>query len=368
MKMNQKNTEDAITSEIKSDTNAKPSIRRFGTVIGCAALCALTIGSISICGVVSQKLNITDSKAETATSTVTEDNTVDSYTEVNTIAWKKASINEYDIAETQATTTTSVTTATKAETTAKVTETDVKNVKMYAREIANIRETPDENSQINAMMAVDEYCTVTSKTSNGWYAVKYDNYTGYVLQSSLTKTAPKSAEVATTTAETQKAENSKAETTTKKPATTTAPTTTTAKTTTKADTSSDDYVVACTDEEFEMFTYVIQGEVGNCSEKSKIAVANVILNRVKSDKFPDTIEGVLTANNQFTAISGYYNKTTPPSQNTIDCAKRALAGEDNSNGATFYYSPQYCSASTAAWFESLQLCLSFDNQRYFKNW
>ena len=115
-----------------------------------------------------------------------------------------------------------------------------------------------------------------------------------------------------------------------------------------------------------MLCYVLQGEVGNCSEASKIAVANVVINRVKSGRFGSSIKAVLTAPNQFTAIYGYYSGSPAPSQNTRDCALRALNGEDNSNGAVYYYSPRYCGGSTAAWFESLTFCLEIDGQRYFK--
>ena len=115
-----------------------------------------------------------------------------------------------------------------------------------------------------------------------------------------------------------------------------------------------------------MLCYVLQGEVGNCSEASKIAVANVIINRVRDPRFADSISGVLTAPNQFTAITGYYNRTSTPSENTRECALRALQGEDNSNGAVYYYAPQYCGGATAAWFETLDLCLELDGQRYFK--
>ena len=112
-------------------------------------------------------------------------------------------------------------------------------------------------------------------------------------------------------------------------------------------------------------TFFREMRVGNCSEQSKIAVANVIINRVKQAGL-EALCDVLTAPNQFTAINGYYSGRNKPTQNTIDCAKRALNGEDNSNGAVYYYAPQYCGGSTAAWFESLTFCMELDGQRYCK--
>ena len=67
-----------------------------------------------------------------------------------------------------------------------------------------------------------------------------------------------------------------------------------------------------------------------------------------------------------TAISNYYNKTNPPTEHTKECVKRALNGEDYSNGALFYYAPKYCGGSTAAWFESLTFCMELEGQRFFK--
>ena len=119
-----------------------------------------------------------------------------------------------------------------------------------------------------------------------------------------------------------------------------------------------------------MMCYVVQAEAGNCAEYYKIAIANVIINRVKSPRFSyaTNIKAVLTASNQFTAINNYYTKANKPNQSTINCCKRALNGEDNSNGAVYYYSPRYVGGSVAAWFESMQLCVAFDSARFFKPW
>lgn len=177
----------------------------------------------------------------------------------------------------------------------------------------------------------------------------------------VTSAAPK------TTSGTKAAE--KAETTTKATTAKTTASTTAVKTTTVADYSTpavNSGTISYTDEEFEMICYVLQNEAGGCSESSKVAVANVIINRVKSPNFPNTLKEVLTADNQFTAINNYYNKVNVPTQNTIDCAARALNGEDNSNGAVFYYAPKYCSGSSAAWFETLTFCMELEGQRFFK--
>lgn len=360
---------------------AKPSIRKVGTMLGSGALCVLTIGTISVCGLISQvRESDADSKetkaAEvTTTTTTTERKEEDTYTALDTVTWRKASANEYEIVEVVSAETTSKASETKKtekKTTAAADE-KLDSIKLYASDIVNLRTKNDKNSEVLAVLDRDDEVTASAKTANGWYKVSYGDISGYVMEEYLTEKVPESAKAETTAAQTttaatttskkNKPQTSKVTTETAK-----APAKTTTTTTKTEKPSDEDFVISCTDEEFEMLCYVLQGEVGNCSEESKIAVANVVINRVKSSAFPNSVSGVLEAPNQFTAIYGYYNRSKKPSQNTIDCAKRALAGEDNSNGAIYYYAPKYCGGSTAAWFESLNFCFEIDGQRYFKNW
>lgn len=191
---------------------------------------------------------------------------------------------------------------------------------MYTAEKMNVRTAPSLDSDVLQVLDEGTEVIVTGYTDD-WYRFKVDGQTVYGLKKYLTSDMPETAETS---------------------------------------------VIDYDDTDFDMLCYVLQGEVGNCSEESKIAVANVIINRVKDSRFPNTISEVLTQPNQFTAVYGYYTKTTTPSQNTIDCAKRALAGEDNSNGAVYYYAPKYVGGSTASWFESLEFCAELEGQRFFK--
>lgn len=353
IKMKQKKTEDSIKR------TAKPSVRKVGTMLGSGALAVLMIGTVSIFALTSgnneaqkdTKAAITNTKTTSVTEAETERD--ETYTSMNTVTWRKAGISEYKMAQAESETTTSAkaTTTKKTETTKNAAkETKVNNVTMVATEIVNVREKADKNSEIEAIVATDEEVIVTAETSDGWYKVTYGDYSGYVMKDYLKK-----AEVTTTSA-------AKSETTTAAKKSETKKTETKKATTANSNSS----VISYTDEEFDMLCYVLQGEVGNCSEQSKIAVANVIINRVKTGRFGSSISDVLTAPNQFTAINGYYSGRNKPTQNTIDCAKRALNGEDNSNGAVYYYAPRYCGGSTAAWFESLTFCMELDGQRYFK--
>ena len=133
---------------------------------------------------------------------------------------------------------------------------------------------------------------------------------------------------------------------------------------------SSSYVISLTDQEFDMMCAVVMSEVGYCDDTMKLAIANVIINRVQSDRFPDNVYDVLHQKNQFGAIDNYYTKRLVPDESVIDCVKRALSGEGDNivNGATFYYTPGVSSPKAAAWFESLCFCASVGNGRFFKAW
>ena len=83
---------------------------------------------------------------------------------------------------------------------------------------------------------------------------------------------------------------------------------------------------------------VVYAESGNQSLDGKIAVANVVLNRVKSPIFPNTIEGVLAQKNQFpTYGSGSLAKRTP-NEGSIIAAKLAMDGAvvEEAAGALYF--------------------------------
>lgn len=90
---------------------------------------------------------------------------------------------------------------------------------------------------------------------------------------------------------------------------------------------------------------LVHAEAGNQCYEGKLAVANVVLNRVKSSVFPNSIEHVIYQNGQFTvARNGSLKKylsqlsTNPSSsqQNSIQAAKDALSGNNNI-GSRLYF-------------------------------
>ena len=90
---------------------------------------------------------------------------------------------------------------------------------------------------------------------------------------------------------------------------------------------------------------VIYCEAGYEPYEGKVALANVILNRVRDRRFPNTIKGVLHQKGQFTVVktnkykktlANYKNNNSKYMQETIKAAKAALAGENNIGKRVFY--------------------------------
>lgn len=77
------------------------------------------------------------------------------------------------------------------------------------------------------------------------------------------------------------------------------------------------------EEERHLLERLVEAEAKGESLTGKIAVANVVLNRVKSDKFPDTITEVIMQDGQFSpVINGSINNM--PSKDSILAVKKAV--------------------------------------------
>lgn len=107
---------------------------------------------------------------------------------------------------------------------------------------------------------------------------------------------------------------------TSKETTTEASTTTTTATTTSSTTKRQE---GYTEEELNILSHLVYGEASGQSDEMQIAVASVVLNRVKSSSYPNTIKGVVFQSGQYACTwDGNYNKT--PDKQAIKNAKFVL--------------------------------------------
>ncbi len=128
-------------------------------------------------------------------------------------------------------------------------------------------------------------------------------------------------------------------------------------------------VIEFSQEDYIYLLKIVEAEAGICDMKGRILVANVIINRVKDRRFPNTLKGVITQNGngvyQFTPVqTGSINKYTVKNS-TKEAVDRALAGEDYSKGALYFCST--ASYNKGNWMRrNLTELLSHDGHVFFR--
>jgi spore germination cell wall hydrolase CwlJ-like protein len=124
-----------------------------------------------------------------------------------------------------------------------------------------------------------------------------------------------------------------------------------------------------TDEEVDMICAVVERETGGLSVQSKQIVTSVIINRINSSAFPNTVYDVLHQANQFNTIKNYYTNERPVQVSTRIAVTYVLkSGIDCADGAMYFYAPAVIdSVDKTNWFESnLEFVIEVDGQRYFR--
>lgn len=122
-----------------------------------------------------------------------------------------------------------------------------------------------------------------------------------------------------------------------------------------------------TESDYNVLLRIVQAEAGGCDMKGKILVANVILNRVESNEFPDTITDVVYEKRQFSPVSNGSINRCKVEQETVEAVDRALAGEDYSEGALFFMNRRASSGSNVRWFDThLDYLFQHGGHEFFK--
>lgn len=112
-----------------------------------------------------------------------------------------------------------------------------------------------------------------------------------------------------------------------------------------------------TNSDINLLARLIYGEARGESYTGQVAVGAVVLNRVKSAAFPNTISGVIYQSYAFTAVAdGQIN--LKPNATAIAAAKDAMNGWDPTGGAIYYYNP---STATSSWIYSRKTLTTIGN-------
>lgn len=104
-------------------------------------------------------------------------------------------------------------------------------------------------------------------------------------------------------------------------------------------------------EDVMLLARVVNGEAEAEPYNGKVAVAAVILNRVESDQFPNSLAGVIYQPHAFESITnGVANRT--PTADSIKAAQDAINGWDPTYGCIFFWNP---SKPVSKWIWSRQI-------------
>lgn len=90
--------------------------------------------------------------------------------------------------------------------------------------------------------------------------------------------------------------------------------------------------------DLDILAHLVRAEAGDESYRGKVAVAAVVLNRVLSGRFPNSVYGVVFEQDAFEPVSNgwYWN---PPKAVDYQAVREALRGSDPTHGALFFFNP-----------------------------
>ena len=111
-----------------------------------------------------------------------------------------------------------------------------------------------------------------------------------------------------------------------------------------------------------LLSRLVYGEARGEPYSGQVAVAAVVLNRVKSSSFPNTVSGVIYQGGAFDVVSdGQINLT--PDSTAKKAAQDAINGWDPSYGAIYYFNP---STATNKWIWSRPMTVTIGKHRFCK--
>lgn len=124
------------------------------------------------------------------------------------------------------------------------------------------------------------------------------------------------------------------------------------------------YAVSTSENDNQLLARAVNGEARGEPYEGQVAVAAVILNRVKHSSFPNTIAGVIYQPGAFTAVTdGQINVPIDPNSTVYKACKDALNGWDPSGGAIYYFNPN---TATSSWIWSRPLITIIGKHRFCK--
>ena len=128
------------------------------------------------------------------------------------------------------------------------------------------------------------------------------------------------------------------------------------------------YVI--TAEDYDALLRIVEAEASGEDETGRLLVANVVLNRVRSAAFPNTVSEVVyqrkNGKAQFSPVHTGKIARVTVSDATRAAVARALTGEDVSEGALYFVNPTLADAGNLKWFrEHLTLLFAYHGHEFY---
>ncbi|MDE7177343.1 MAG: cell wall hydrolase [Lachnospiraceae bacterium] len=124
------------------------------------------------------------------------------------------------------------------------------------------------------------------------------------------------------------------------------------------------------DKDYDTLLRIVEAEAGGEDQDGKLLVANVVLNRVNSELFPDSVWDVVMQREQGIAqfsptVDGRFQNVSV-SADTMEAVERALYGEDISRGALYFCAREKADSDRLKWFDrKLTRLFSYGNHEFF---
>ena len=116
--------------------------------------------------------------------------------------------------------------------------------------------------------------------------------------------------------------------------------------------------------ELQLLARCVNGEARGEPYVGQVAVAAVILNRVKHPSFPNTVSGVIYQKGAFTAtVDGQINVPISENSTVYKACRDAMNGWDPTGGAIYYYNPR---KTTNKWIYSREVVKIIGSHRFAK--
>jgi len=116
-------------------------------------------------------------------------------------------------------------------------------------------------------------------------------------------------------------------------------------------------VINITNEELLLLSKLVTGEARGESYEGQVAVAAVVINRVRDPRFPNSIKDVIYQKNAFSVVKNG-SIDLQPTESAYNAAQDALYGNDPTNNAIYFWNPDI---ATCNWIKTLNPYMRIGN-------